>query len=1261
MNTDALQLFYPDFVPNQVLTNTQLNQLRAYLDEQTRLSRVRLVGRGIVCGLTWRVDVAGGTARTITLREGFGLTSDGYLIDVDAGDNDATPPLDEVVFSGVYDYTDPDADEDGTPAYAPWRTLDDPPQQIALLGLVPDAVVGTEDEPEGTRTLRQADLNGRVLVLYLEQAPESLRSCLVTNCDNRGLNVRLHARLLLVEQTHLDAWDPCGTPLTTSLQMPRLHTEVDLTTVSTADDLNAAFGTIAQAMRVPLADALDDVFSTYAAFLDLDADATDTARSRLEAVLDSGLDAASFRQYHYDFVRDLADAHNDFVAAACALIRPCCRSDDFPRHLMLGADGADGFRHTFVASSARNVMHDDLAYARQLYDRFLALILEFDGDQFAAPIEVRITPSQTVRQPLGERAVPYYYGPLNGLRDLWWPRRCCTVAPVYSYHEASTALDHNATAYSFWRIEGHLGDVCTDVEDAIDELRATHNLAFDVHCLYLRRSQAADEQEATEELLETERKLDEGYANLRTLIREGATIDDEEIQERLAEFVAVRQEIYENRYPSWLEIRTAGQFMCDIDALRADYLAGRSDVLGRYSALLDQVDTFDALIDQISNIAVEGVSMLVNQFRLDVVLLRDDLREMMHFLLPLDVIQFNHPVFAHVHRRLIDGLARIRLALTYLYLYSAHRLFDPSGVNPAVLEGTRAQLASPEVQELVSSVYGLVRDGEPAQLGTVYHTLEHVRARDLSAFTRFAARYRGIEHRAGVPQGGTFLLVCDEDGEDGEDGMVTVADFALPGRLPCCCPMDLTDLCLPPIARTDYYFVRLSKEESSLERQFNLVRNDYSRNQHDEAFDEEATSSLVLTGVSESELDASVDIEGPHTITYQLEAPEPFTFDRFTYDLGEEDECEGVTTGQVVLLFVPPLPPYEAVESETGIIRGTIFDCNAEAPLAGANVILESTETGAITDANGGYVLQHVPAGTHSVRISAAGYRDEQIDVTLAAEQTLTLDACLEKGTNLRVEVIDSRTEVRLTTAVVDVEGPVTDIRDIPDADGRYSFSVPPGQYEIRAAAPLYNDGGLDTFEVKEGVLNDAVVPLRRLDSVNPNDRIVTHLVEAEDITRDEAVARVSETIGDRMEARVEAVTTMGRRDEQLAASRSYERVETFLRETAGAARDADALDGAYDTVLRSLRAAIGSAGDERKADFVQLLEVATEAYLDRTVLRTPDELPDEDVTRLESTRDALKSAGVDMAEFGARWVGGRLREDLGVESAAQVNDLLGV
>ena len=67
---------YPIFEADQVLTNNHLNDTVDYLERQNRLSRVRLIGNGIVCGL--EVTVA---EESITIGEGHGITSQGYLIE----------------------------------------------------------------------------------------------------------------------------------------------------------------------------------------------------------------------------------------------------------------------------------------------------------------------------------------------------------------------------------------------------------------------------------------------------------------------------------------------------------------------------------------------------------------------------------------------------------------------------------------------------------------------------------------------------------------------------------------------------------------------------------------------------------------------------------------------------------------------------------------------------------------------------------------------------------------------------------------------------------------------------------------------------------------------------------------------------------------------------------------------------------------------------------------------------------------------------
>src|SRR5687768_7585261 len=70
-NTNAYIIFEPD----QVLTNDHLNELFDYLDVQERLTRNKLIGIGIVCGL--EIDFQ---TETIVISKGCGDTSKGYLI-----------------------------------------------------------------------------------------------------------------------------------------------------------------------------------------------------------------------------------------------------------------------------------------------------------------------------------------------------------------------------------------------------------------------------------------------------------------------------------------------------------------------------------------------------------------------------------------------------------------------------------------------------------------------------------------------------------------------------------------------------------------------------------------------------------------------------------------------------------------------------------------------------------------------------------------------------------------------------------------------------------------------------------------------------------------------------------------------------------------------------------------------------------------------------------------------------------------------------
>ena len=69
---------YPKFEANQVLTAAQLNRVVEYLKEQDMLTRRKLIGIGPYCGLA--VDHTGGTAPTIRISAGCGITSAGNMV-----------------------------------------------------------------------------------------------------------------------------------------------------------------------------------------------------------------------------------------------------------------------------------------------------------------------------------------------------------------------------------------------------------------------------------------------------------------------------------------------------------------------------------------------------------------------------------------------------------------------------------------------------------------------------------------------------------------------------------------------------------------------------------------------------------------------------------------------------------------------------------------------------------------------------------------------------------------------------------------------------------------------------------------------------------------------------------------------------------------------------------------------------------------------------------------------------------------------------
>ncbi len=494
---------YPVFEANQVLTNAHLNDLFDYLDEQTRLTRSNLIGIGIVCGLEVAFEAPG----TVRLTHGCGIPSEGYLI---------VEPAD-LALSHVRPYQVP------KPDYPPFMKAGSaPPFQFDLWELVPD-----DDEP-GAVPLATSGivLEDKAVVLFLELRTDDLRNCSPNNCDDRGNEVTATVRRLLIDVADLDliiaatrgaAALDLGADLTERLALPDLRMprvdvpnsapvapEAVLSAFQAAFRRNTLAATTGQALAALYAafrpivaeDFPSDPFTGFAGrfgFLD------GTPRTTVEV---------RFMQYYWDFFDDLVAAYDEVRWKGVDLMCACCPAADlFPRHLMAGVldpvahDPAD-YRHAFLPSPAVGDCEDRTRELRQLFRRLVAMIEAFT--ETPPDLGIRATPSRWGDAPVSTKAIPYYYDQDDDppVFELWDPVRTSRrrANQNLGYRAAdftpsppafvTEPLRYDLEPSNFLRIEGHLGKNVQNVLETLLQLRKSHRLPFSVVAL---RTGAFDE------------------------------------------------------------------------------------------------------------------------------------------------------------------------------------------------------------------------------------------------------------------------------------------------------------------------------------------------------------------------------------------------------------------------------------------------------------------------------------------------------------------------------------------------------------------------------------------------------------------------------------------------------------------------------------------------------------------------------------------------------------------------------------------------
>lgn len=507
-----VQTAYPKFEANQVLTSEHLNTLFAYLDEQGRLTRTNLIGIGIVCGLEPTIAADGSQ---IVISKGCGVTSEGYLV---VWDN--PQPLEF-----VKPYTVPDDiayavfnnNSGGTPTQYPlWELTEDRNNDPAALPLTQNFLRGTA-QPAGRE-------DEKVLLLFLECKTESNKNCSPNSCDDKGAMVTATVRPLLIRKSDMDAIQANVRALgggaaeyldlsaSTSLRfnLPEVQLRrynVESSRLATTDDVfNAYQNILNQPFLNNVADAFSAAYTAFRPLLLRDFPADPFANLKAEwAYLHNGgivsLNRYLWYQYYYDHLDTVLQAYNEFREVSIRVMGLCCPdSRVFPRHLMLANVGVTPpemsvYRHHFVPSPLYSKAQTALSDVVILFKRLVELLRQLDlpplsdvGGNNQNPI--KITPSKLGAFPLSDKAIPYHYRP-NPLVTYWDYRKTRYNKARFNLGYRSpdwnisddavlTPLRYDLEPNNFLRVEGHVGRPFDEVLSELLSLKAEYRLPIEI-------------------------------------------------------------------------------------------------------------------------------------------------------------------------------------------------------------------------------------------------------------------------------------------------------------------------------------------------------------------------------------------------------------------------------------------------------------------------------------------------------------------------------------------------------------------------------------------------------------------------------------------------------------------------------------------------------------------------------------------------------------------------------------------------------------
>ncbi|MFL5764162.1 MAG: hypothetical protein ACJ77K_09490 [Bacteroidia bacterium] len=522
-------------------------------------------------------------------------------------------------------------------------------------------------------------------------------------------------------------------------------------------------------------------------------------------------------QYFYDFLKDLILAYNEFRDIAFELMSECCIDMDcFPQHLMLGelvnrsaSCKPSKYRHYFLASPIINNQKEKVDRAKFLFKRMVLMVQKFDLPTINNPntviitpnkvaVPIYITPSEEKRDPLSRRSMPYYFRVhetstgLGTLEQSWsydYKLKCLFskgVAPLGYGNQAvnqtadqgpvNTPLFYDTDKYPFYRIEGHFRAHKLAAQQVIEQIKTDFDLPFNVISLRLNGDSFDNIAERC------------NFSDLRTeygVIRVELLSLLNDVFNRFG-VISGGHPVYSG-LPHFMDLlindANSGQLQASI---HQPLIGFSSAVAASFSDSATAVTpgTADAGSSTARTAAVVGVgtvsalpvfpvfaarrTMSQAKTKLDV--------DILNLLTAIDIVRsqflpFNISDFRFgYHGAIQDSIPGFIQNYNTALQAAINVKVGFNQILDLILRNTKVR-NTPELymdlsaywQEVMGLLERFITDAKYKSLTFVNYSFQYrvnqLKANDMTVFSNFIKKHPGVEHMAGVPKGGTFILV----------------------------------------------------------------------------------------------------------------------------------------------------------------------------------------------------------------------------------------------------------------------------------------------------------------------------------------------------------------------------------------------------------------------------------------------------------------------------------------------------------------------